>query len=447
MFRSLWFKSSLFGTATLALTACQSAPIDCLGYTPKQPGQISSANGLINISIDGSGSMKGFAAARNSVYHRVIEELDPVLSVAPALNMLKTKTTINRIGLEPGPPTKYAKDPLNSLLIARQTEIYDPPKDSRWKKVTSSISQFVSQDPASLDVLISDLEPDDASIKQLITEIKPKLMHDPHNPKSWLPGRKAKHLGNQLAIIGIRSEFDGGVFPTVAGTFPSFPYRGIRPFYILLLGPVDKSELVIERLSLLNLRPDQLQISRFAANPSYGKTMFADPSKTTVLPKDCFFPTYSISRGMSGKLRFDSDQKWIKLKKVKQCPATQLQINFGIGTMVGLGSLKTDDTDLLSVSNALVQTLNLAQKDTSIAVNTPLAPGSIRLINASIKADQLDVLKWKPWTMDPAQPDGSKTQRLYRLISNLRSETDLYSMSKFQTSYSPVRACSAAQGS
>ena len=341
MFKSLWFKSVLCGTATLALTACQSAPIECLGYTPNQAGQISSANGLINISIDGSGSMKGFAAAKNSVYHRVIEELDPVLSVSPALNMVETKTTITRIGLEPGPPTKHAKESLNSLLIARRPEIYDPPKDSRWTKVSSSISQFVNQDPGALDVLISDLEPDDASIKQLITAIKPKLMHDP-NPKSWWPGRKAKHLGNQLAIIGIRSEFDGGVFPTVAGTFPSFPYRGIRPFYILLLGPVDKSELVIERLGLLNLRPDQLQITRFAANPSYGKTMFADPSKTTVLPKDCFFPTYSISRGMSGKLRFDSDQKWIKLKKVRQCPATQLQINFGIGTMVGFGSLKTD---------------------------------------------------------------------------------------------------------
>ena len=146
-----------------------------------------------------------------------------------------------------------------------------------------------------LDVLISDLEPDDASIKQLLTAIKPKLTHDP-NPKSWWPGRKTKHLGNQLAVIGIRSEFDGGVFPTVAGTFPSFPYKGIRPFYILLLGPVDKSELVIERLGLLKLGPDQMQISRFAANPSYGKTMFANPSKTTVQPKDCFSQPFQSAK-------------------------------------------------------------------------------------------------------------------------------------------------------
>ena len=99
----------------------------------------------------------------------------------------------------------------------------------------------------------------------------------------------------------------------------------------------------------------------------------------------------------------------------------------------------------MDVANALVQTMNLAQKNTSIVVKTPLAPGSISLISASIKADQLDALKWKPWTMDPAHPDGSKTQRLYRLISNLRSETDLYSMANFQIRYSPVRTCSAAQ--
>ena len=81
-----------------------------------------------------------------------------------------------------------------------------------------------------MDVLISDLEPDDASIKQLLTEIKPKLTHDPIQNHG---GRVERlHVGNQLAIIGIRSEFDGGVFPT-AGSFPSFPYKGIRPFYIL----------------------------------------------------------------------------------------------------------------------------------------------------------------------------------------------------------------------
>ena len=445
MLKSIWFKSALCGTAALALTSCQSAPINCFGYTQKQSDLITSASGLINISIDGSGSMKGFAAVNNSVYHRVIEELDPVLSVSPALNMAETKTTIHRIGLESAPSKKHAKESLNSLLIARRPDVYDPPDGSPWKKVSSSISQFVSQDPGALDVLISDLEPDDASIKQLLTEIKPKLTHDP-NPKSWWPGRKAKYVGNQLAVIGIRSEFDGGVFPTVAGSFPSFPYKGIRPFYILLLGPVDKSELVINRLGLLNLGPDQLQISRFAANPSHGKTMFADPSKTTVQPKDCFFPTFSISRGMAGKLRFDSDQKWIKFKKARQCPAKQLQINYGVGSMVGFGSLTSGDTDLLDVTNALMHTMNLAQKNTSIVVNTPLAPGSINLITASIKADQLDAQKWQSWTMDPAQPDGARTQRLYRLISNLRSETDLYSIANFQIPYSPVRACSAAQG-
>ena len=58
MVKSIWFKSALFGTASVVLTSCQSAPLDCFGYTPKQAGLITSASGLINISIDGSGSMK-----------------------------------------------------------------------------------------------------------------------------------------------------------------------------------------------------------------------------------------------------------------------------------------------------------------------------------------------------------------------------------------------------
>ena len=445
MIRSIYFKTALLGSVALAMSSCKSIDIDCFGYTKKQTNLVSSASGFINISIDGSASMKGFATPKNSVYHRIIEELEPVLSVSSALGMPSTKTSIHRIGLAANPSPQHIKDKLNSLLIARSPDLYEPPEDSPWKNVSSSIAKFVSSDPGALDVLITDLEPDESSIKQLITAIKPKLTHDP-NPRSWLIPQKANRIGNQLAVIGIRSEFDGGVFPTVSGTFPSFPYYGLRPFYILLLGPTDKSEIVIQRLERLNLSTDQLQISRFAANPGYGRSIFAEPSDISILPKNCYSSTFSIGSGLAGKLKFDSDKKWIKLVRGVNCTETNFQLTYNINAINGIGKLDSTDPNLWEMTNAYVTATRIANTNSSLSLKSSIAPGSIGLLQASIKADQIDALKWKPWNMDNTRPNGAKTQHIYRFIRNLRSETDMYSNQSYGSTYSPIRVCSALKG-
>ena len=389
--------------------------------------------------------MKGFAAANNSVFHRVIEELDPILSISPALNMPQSKTIISRIGREAAPSNKIADDKLDSLLQARSISLYEPPKDSNLKNVSSFIAGFVKKDPYSLDVLVSDLEPDNASIQRLITNIKPKLSHNPNAAGSWFAS-KSTSIGNELAVVGIKSEFDGTVFPTVEGTFQSFRYRGKRPFYILLLGPADKVELVIKRLSLLNLNSDQWQVSRFASNPSYGRTYFADPAKSSVLTKNCFYPAASLSMGLSGKLRFDDESKWIKLVRSKPCAANEYQIKFGFPSLIGYGSTSISDPDLLQSASTQIIGANLSLRNSFLTVKEPLPIGSISITNVYAKADQIDPLRWKAWDMNPALPDGSKTQRLLRFISNIRSETDLHASKAYGSRYSPVRVCAAVKG-
>lgn len=440
------FKIAFATFGAFSLAGCVSnSQVPCFGYSPEQPAKLSSANGNINISVDGSASMKGFAAASNSVFHRVIEELDPILSVSSALNMPRSKTTFSRIGREAAPSKKVAIDKLNSLLEARKTSLYEPPKDSKWKNVSSSIAEFAKRDPNSLDVLISDLEPDNASIQQLLTKIKPKLTYDPNRSKSWFASKTA-YIGNELAVVGIKSEFDGTVFPTVQGTFSSFRYKGQRPFYVVLLGPADKVELVIKRLSLLNLNPSQWQASRFAANPSYGMTYFADPSKSSILTKNCFYPSASVSMGLAGKLRLESESKWIKLIKSKTCALNEYQIKFGFPTLIGFGPMSSADSDLFKTVSTQISSVHLSQKKSFLTLKEALPIGSLRVIDISAKADQIDPLRWMTWNMNPALPDGSKTQRLLRLISNIRSETDLHSKNAFGSLYSPIRVCAVVKG-
>jgi len=434
------FKVPLLTFVVVGLSACGTG-IDCYGFSGAQSNLQSLPSGSINVSIDGSGSMKGFAAAQNSTYHRVIEELDSILGVTPALNMSDSKTNVSRIGASQGKPVKPFK--LGSLMAARRVEVYEPRENSPYPNVSSSIHQFVSKESGSLDILISDLEPDDSSIKQLLTAVMSKLKKNP-NKQSWLSGRKQRLVGNQLTLIGIKSQFDGGVFPTVSGTFSSFPYKGLRPFYILVLGPVQQSELLVQRLSSLDLTSEQWQISRFAANPAYGKTIFVDKPRTSVQPKQCFFPSFSISKGgFSGKLQFDDSNKWLIMRKANRCQSTQLQITFGLPEFEGFGPVVTSNKNILNVNNARIADMKLSANQSSVKLESSIVPGSINGIEASVKADQLDRLQWLDWNMDPSSPIGTKTQRLLRLVNSLRSETDLYSTKNFNQRYSPTRLCVA----
>lgn len=435
----------LASSISVILAGCGSS-MNCPGYNSSIPGALpSKANGKIHISIDGSGSMKGFAAANHSTFHRVIEELDDLLGIKPALGLPDSETNIFRIGREAKPSNKISKQKIDSLLAARQPRIFEPTAGDPWPKVSSTIDQFVSKDYNSIDILITDLEPDAASIKQIITAVKPKLEYNP-NTKGWFK-KKDSFVGNELILIGIKSQFNGGVFPAVEGAFPSFPYRGLRPFYLLILGPADKTELIVQRLSRLNIPKDQVLVSRFAANPAYGWTQFVDLSLTRIDPKNCYFPVHSISGGLSGRIKFDSAKKWLALSQSRMCQSDLAKVNLGIGENFGFGPETFTGKSYLSINNASFENSNLAEVGSNIGLAISTPQSSVGIIEASVKAGELDQKRWQSWNTTPSQPDGAKTQQLLRLITSLRDETNNFSKnsSELRMAYSPVRLCSAVK--
>ena len=448
--RVSYFRSKLHGVfavsaAAVVLTGCSETP--CTGFAQTEVDTQSPISGTINVSIDGSGSMRGFSVVKDSAFHKTIEEIDTLLGVDSALGFAKSKTIVRRIGREGAPSMKISSVPVTSVLAARKPEFFEDKKGS-WPKVSSTIEQFVNKDPRSVDILISDLEPDNASIKQLLSAIKPKLQYEGEN-KGWAIGRSSMYTGNQLALIGVQSQFDGGVFPAVQGSFQSFPYKGKRPFYVLAIGPSAKVEKIIERLAQDRKLSPYLQVSRFASNPNNGTTAFINAAKTNLQPPNCISPVFAISQGLSGKLKVQdpgSPSRWMLAQKARGCNSERMEINFVTTPLMGFGSAEINDLSTLVASNADIQKGSTSTNGMSGTVQVPIFSGVISLLDISADASKLDQIRWADWNTSGTRMEGGKTQRLLALIKSIRGETDQYALSKFGQRYSPARVCAAVKG-
>lgn len=428
----------------LLLLGCSSETA-CPGFNSQPISEESGGKGHINVAIDGSGSMKGFAVIGESAFHRVLEELDTAVGVSSALGYESSSTTVRRIGREAGPGAKSSSVDVNSVLAARRVDFFDQ-LPGKWPRVSSSIERFAGNDPDSVDILISDLEPDNASIKQILSAIKPKLQID-GGAKGILPWRRGKERANQLVIVGIRSQFSGGVFPAVQGNFKSFQYTGLRPFYVVALGPTDRTEQIVTRLVKGRALGEEIQVSRFASNPNSGKTSFVDPGKTVLLPQNCVAPVFTLSQGLSGKLRVeDPSFRWIQALRSRGCTSPKISMRFTTSPVLGYGDRSIGGSEYFATVGTPSVNGSISQAGMTISTDMALLDGAISLLDISADEASLDQIRWQDWNTSGTTTDGSKTQRLLALIKSIRTETDQYAQSKYRTKYSSARVCSAIKG-
>jgi hypothetical protein len=439
---SLFTKYS--ATLGLLLIAGCAPPIACPGFNSKAPSASAQSQGVINVAIDGSGSMKGFSAVSDSTFNKTLEELDTTLGISSALGFSSSSTKVSRIGKESTPSNKISIVPGLSILAARRPEFFEE-KRGHWPKVSSSIDQFVSKEPSSIDILISDLEPDNASIKQFVSAIKPKLEFD-GGIRGFLPWRKSNIQGNELVIIGIRSQFSGGVFPTVQGNFKSFPYTGLRPFYVVALGPTAKVEKIVDRLARNKGLSRFLQVSRFSSNPNNGKTEFVNLAKTSITPASCLVPVFALSQGLSGKLRVANPNRWLLAMKQRGCTTQQVDIKFVSDPVIGFGTGAISDPTYFTSNNSAVSSISFSEAGATVSTRFLSLPGVINQLNIGADSAKIDEERWSNWNTSGTKLEGDKTQRLLALVQAIRGETDQYALQKFSSRYSPVRICAAVRG-
>jgi hypothetical protein len=440
--RTLTFRVIAFLGLTF-ITGC-GRETTCSGFIPSSEQKGQPGVGIINVSIDGSGSMKGFSAVADSTYQTTLEELDNTLGINSALGFSRSTTRVWRIGRE-AKPSNTISHRSASILAARSADFFEP-KPGSWPKVSSMIDRFVDQNSQSLDILVTDLEPDNASIKQVVSAILPKL-RSTQQINGFLPWQKRTLIGNELAVIGIKSQFSGGVFPVVAGNFSSFQYTGNRPFYVIALGSADKVEAIIGRLTQNTRLQPHIQITRFASDPNSGKTVFISQSRSLLATPNCMSPVASIGQGLSGKLRLqDPRQRWLMAQRINRCTAANLEIRFGTDNITGFGPKTITDTASFT-SNAIdIKSASLSNKGLSLLTQFASAPRTINMIRIGADASKIDQAIWSDWNTSGTLMEGDKTQRLLAFLQSLRDETDQEAKKEYGIQYSPVRICAAIKG-
>lgn len=409
----------------LAVSGCtnkRTCPGIDLSQSKTSGGEIN-----INLSVDASGSMKGYVNVPGSEFKRVLEILNSSLMINSALGSDKSTTTAWRIGREP--PGKDRKLKINSLLVARKRNFYELNAEQGWTNVSSSLEQFVPKKPKqnSVDILISDLEPDNSAINTLIKVLKPRL-----------------DIGDQLTLVGIKSQFSGGVFPTTAGDFKSFTFSGVRPFYLIILGSPYRTERVVEDLMQNDSLKGKVQITRFATNAANGYTLFVDKNSTIYKPKGCMFPAFSLKVGMFSKFNVDNDAKWTLVKRLRGCTAKEVTLQFKTPQIDGFYPQSITDKNMLeSSSNMKIDSVNLSSSGMNLQVSPQLPLGGLSSFQLSLNTTEDDTRRWKDWSTLSSNPEGGKTQRLMDLIRRLRRESD--GGKSPGDKYSPLRVCGAIQ--
>jgi hypothetical protein len=206
------------------LSACKPVSLEAIGVAegksvsgkqiglPCQlPAQASGSGGkyLVNLAIDGSASMAGFAKNSTSRYNKVLELLDNITLVNPGqveyVRVAENVKKMSRAEFQQAKTPGFYTGKTNKIADALETSA---PKTEK------------------LVMIVTDLQQDDGDTKQATKKLVDNYLPTP---------------GYGVAIWGFKSEFDGLVYPPNSSS--PYPYGAANletghPFYILLVGKV-----------------------------------------------------------------------------------------------------------------------------------------------------------------------------------------------------------------
>jgi hypothetical protein len=218
----------------------------------------------IVLTLDGSASMVGYAKDSNSSYIQMLKLLDRVTLAHPG-------------GVE------YARIDTGRKSIQRSElqQAFTPAfYTGQMSKIADSFPDVKAAKGEELLAIVTDLQPDDGDVNL----VSKRFLED-----------YLKKDGYAVAVWGIKSEFEGNVYPP--NNAPAYPYtsksadRG-RPFYILLAG---RYEAIADFAKTIRSQDssflkDKSQLTIFTPDRSIASTSYLTPSQEN-LPKGVSSPT------------------------------------------------------------------------------------------------------------------------------------------------------------
>lgn len=226
---------------------------DITGYRPEKKDQLD-----IDIYLDATTSMEGFAVNNSSVYSQFLDQLE-----ASALTAWKkADTRFYMFGQTIQPINR------NKFLSAKSDHSFYHEKGIFLQTYIDSVVQHT--DAKRLSVVITDLFQNEGDVNTMATQFKDKCFTQ----------------GVEVGIIGIKSEFNGTVFdvPYSPHGFPLTTNE--RPFYAIVFGNKYNMELMFDALKVRPfVKEEQFLIVSSHIIQSYDVTLAKDRKSTAITNK------------------------------------------------------------------------------------------------------------------------------------------------------------------
>ena len=370
----------------------------------------------ISLVIDGSMSMLGYVTTPNSRYSQTLNLLDSIVGKKEGTEYFRVEAErkqIERPGVKAQQAGFYTG---TSSLIAKAFE-----KNSKTGKGGKEDKES-KEDPNQLIAVVTDLQPDSGDVNLIGQHIDRYLKKD----------------GYAVAIWGIKSEFEGKVYPP--NNAPAFNYstkgKGIdkgRPFYILIAGPEAAiNDLVTQVKNNGGSIFDQnSELTVFSPSRSTNKIAYANKLKEA--PAGFTMPE---TLNASGKT-IDGEGQPVQLLELNdRTEAQKIEFNFDsniksdvlatlkLDPAMTLSSYDTEQKKFVETKDQSAFKLESISSKDRMALSLNIKPEDLKkgtyYINADLQvADVVNAPKnWAKWD-DATGKDGSKTQDLNNFIRNI----------------------------
>jgi hypothetical protein len=415
----------------LALTGCQQSPkaigtneggkvadgniaLPCKFGEDKAATNASANKSKIVLTLDGSASMVGYAKDANSRYVQTLKLLDRVSLAAPG-------------GVE------YARIDSGRKSIDRaefQRSFGAGFYTGQTSRLADAFPDLKTAKGEQLIAVVTDLQPDDGDVNA----VSKRMLED-----------YLKKDGYAVAIWGVRSEFEGKVYPP--NNAPAYDFAGKsanngRPFYILLLGryeaiaefaktirSADDSSLLKDRSHLTIFTAD-----RTIASPSYLTASQDNLPKGVSAPDSLSQDRFSMEDGEQ-PIQFlevdensNPDKKSLKYTlKYQANPDTAIPTQLEPKYQVRKYDREKDKPAFAESSNKSLVDISSSLVDDKLGIDMKFDPEKIDrglyYITADLTARSIQApAVWKEWD-DGGKKDGSKTQGLNDFLNSLSINT------------------------
>jgi hypothetical protein len=389
-------------------------PLPCKFGEEKNTASASASKSKITLTIDGSASMVGYTKDLNSRYVKTLKLLDRVTeNDAEYARIDNGRKSIGR----------------NEFTKSFSTSFYT----GQISKLADALPDLKAAKEDKLLAIITDLQPDDGDIERVSKRIRQDYLNK---------------AGYAVAIWGIRSEFEGKVYPP--NNAPAYDYASKsadngRPFYILFLGKYEAIADLAKTLRDPNTDKDGLlknnsYLTIFTADRAIASPSYLKIGQEDNLPQGFRSPSslsqdrFSVENG-DQPIQFleidensNPDKQSLKYAiEYRTNPDTAIPTQLEPRYRASKYNEERDKPAFVDKNISLADLSSSSIDNNKLNIEMKLDPAKIDrglyYLTVDLNARSIQVpTAWKEWD-DSGKKDGSKTQGLSDFLNSLSINT------------------------